>query len=102
MLESCLSSVPEPTNAHMAETFNEYFNSDGLNATKLQDFSHSINLRPLGEKEIASIIEKLDNKHFSGIDHISNAIVKISQVAIVPILTMLVHQSSQRGDFLLI
>ena len=41
----------------------------------------------------------LDNEHSSGVDHISNAIVKVSEEAIVPILTMLVNQLIQRGVF---
>ena len=36
---------------------------------------------------------------FAGVGHLSNAIVKISQEAIVRILTMLVNQSIQRGVF---
>ena len=92
----------------MAETFNECFSAieakvkqdlPSVNALKLQGFSKPIYWRPLGEKEIASVIERLDNKHSSGVDHTSNAFVNVFQAAIVPILTMLVNQSIELGVF---
>ena len=54
---------------------------------------------PTNETEVFEIISKLDRKSSSGIDEISNTLVKAAAKSIVPYLTIIINQSLSSGIF---
>ena len=93
----------------IANEFNAHFSSIGINLAKNipnQGITQSFDTPnfcmfnfPVTESEVHIIISNLQNKASSGVDGISNLVLKASPFAIVPILRQLIEVSFKSGHF---
>ena len=79
-----------PSGCEIVEKFNEYFKSDQ---------NCSMHLYPKNTAEIETIIHQLDNKSSSGVDNLSNLIVKATSPVTSGYLAELVNKSFKKGFF---
>ena len=66
---------------------------------KMDEVNHSMYLKPITVDEVREIIDKLDSKFSSGVDDISNVIVKLSSNVTIPYLTQIINKSFEEGIF---
>ena len=96
------------TNDEIANPFNDYFADIGKkNASKIPDAP----LKPIKcnnksmfsyktiDEEILSIVNELDNKSLSGLDNLSNILIKVSSDITASILCDLTNMSFRDGVF---
>ena len=97
-----------PSQKDIANCFNSYFANIGNTISESIPHTDPINVEktessmvffPTNETEVLEIISKLDRKSSSGIDEISNTIVKTAAKSIVPYLTTIINQSLSSGLF---
>ena len=65
----------------------------------MDEVNHSMYLKPITVDEVREIIDNLDSKFSSGVDDISNVIVKLSSNVTIPYLTQIIHKSFEEGIF---
>ncbi len=95
-----------PSDNGVAEAFNCYSANIGKNLqesslivpTIFRDSKDScLFLYPAIEIEVNSIFDQLDNKHSSGIDNVSNVLVKVSSSVTIPYITKIINMSLSEG-----
>ena len=59
----------------------------------------SMFLYPTSDNEVQKTVDELDSKSSSGLDNISNVLVKISSEVIIPYVTYLINLSFIKGNF---
>ena len=96
------------TNDEIANSFNDYFADIGKKiASKIPSAplksikcnNKSMFLYKTTEEEVLSIMNELDNKSSSGLDYLSNILIKISSDITAPFLCDLINQSFKEGAF---
>ena len=65
----------------------------------MDEVNHSMYLKPITVDEVREIIDNLDSKFSSGVDDISNVIVKLSSNVTIPYLTQITNKSFEEGIF---
>ena len=65
----------------------------------MDEVNHSMYLKPITVDEVREIINNLDSKFSSGVDDISNVIVKLSSNVTIPYLTQIINKSFEEGIF---
>ena len=109
ILTSCTTdSNHSPSQSDIAETFNRHFITIGEKVQKdlpslsplLPDsVSHSMVLYNTNVVDVNRVMDNLNNKSSSGVDYISNKIVKITSRITAPCFTCLINQSFDEGNF---
>ena len=93
------------TNDEIANSFNDYFADIGKIASKITDAplksikcnNKSMFLYKTIDEEILSIMNELDNKPSSGLDNLSNILIKISSDITAPFLCDLINMLFREG-----
>ena len=108
ILESCRNNVENPSLRDNAAVFNKFFASIGSEISKhlngefvclVPKAQQSMFLFQAKEREVAEIINNLENKFSSGDDDISNVLVKVSAPVTARYLTFLINLSMNKGEF---
>ena len=102
------NNVENPSLRDNAAVFNKFFANIGSEISKHlnRDFvclvpkaQQSMFLFQAKEREVAEIINNLENKFSSGDDDISNVLVKVSAPVTARYLTFLINLSMNKGEF---
>ena len=108
ILESCRNNVENPSLRDNAAVFNKFFANIGSEISKhlngefvclVPKAQQSMFLFQAKEREVAEIINNLENKFSSGDDDISNVLVKVSAPVTARYLTFLINLSMNKGEF---
>ena len=105
-LRNC--GVDCPNDSEIANAFNDFFADAGINVTSklpylplqtIPPHVKSMFLYPTSDNEVQKTIDELDSKSSSGLDNISNVLVKISSEVFFPYVTYLINLSFIKGNF---
>ena len=108
ILGSCYQKFDQPSDKNNANEFNNFFASIGhqvsrhLNKSFQPSFPRhqcSMYLYKTTAREVGDISTNLDNKSSSGVDDISNILIKLSSDVINPYLVFLINFSFDKGIF---